>query len=88
MFHMQTLSIVSSGIVLSEDANSFIDVSSSIGSIQFPNLSCVLGVDDVFASLMFSFARIPIFIVVGSATYYFGYGHKQNKVRMKKYIQL
>ena len=46
---MQTLSIISAGFIQSDSANGFIEILSSIGSIQIPNISCLIGNNELEA---------------------------------------
>eukprot|EP00002_Diphylleia_rotans_P035056 TRINITY_DN759_c0_g1_i9.p1 TRINITY_DN759_c0_g1~~TRINITY_DN759_c0_g1_i9.p1 ORF type:complete len:590 (+),score=112.47 TRINITY_DN759_c0_g1_i9:1427-3196(+) len=69
MFHMQTMSIISSVLQASESADRAIDFASSIGSIQLPNLACLMDTTTAIDPLIFSYSRILALVVAGLVLY-------------------
>eukprot|EP00002_Diphylleia_rotans_P027181 TRINITY_DN543_c0_g1_i7.p1 TRINITY_DN543_c0_g1~~TRINITY_DN543_c0_g1_i7.p1 ORF type:complete len:781 (+),score=146.45 TRINITY_DN543_c0_g1_i7:266-2608(+) len=65
IFHVQTLSILSSVWTASKDLDGIIEWSYTLGSLQMPNLGCVLDSTNLADTLTFSFLRIPIVVFAG-----------------------
>eukprot|EP00002_Diphylleia_rotans_P011976 TRINITY_DN2351_c0_g1_i15.p1 TRINITY_DN2351_c0_g1~~TRINITY_DN2351_c0_g1_i15.p1 ORF type:complete len:1204 (+),score=139.09 TRINITY_DN2351_c0_g1_i15:70-3681(+) len=60
IFHVQTLSILSSVWTTSQTMQGAIEWSYTLGSLQMPNLGCVLESTNLADSVMYSFLRIPM----------------------------
>eukprot|EP00002_Diphylleia_rotans_P027184 TRINITY_DN543_c0_g2_i1.p1 TRINITY_DN543_c0_g2~~TRINITY_DN543_c0_g2_i1.p1 ORF type:complete len:651 (+),score=55.60 TRINITY_DN543_c0_g2_i1:2016-3968(+) len=69
IFHVQTLSIMSSVWTASRGMDRFIEWSFTLGSMQLPNLDCVLGSTNLFDSALFSILRIPTVLIIGAFVY-------------------
>eukprot|EP00002_Diphylleia_rotans_P025787 TRINITY_DN5115_c0_g1_i11.p1 TRINITY_DN5115_c0_g1~~TRINITY_DN5115_c0_g1_i11.p1 ORF type:complete len:688 (+),score=82.88 TRINITY_DN5115_c0_g1_i11:458-2521(+) len=80
VFHIQTLSIISSVFTSSKAVNSLVEISMSISSIQLPNLSCILDSTEPITLIGASFIRIPLIIIVGVVIYILSRGPLQDKV--------
>eukprot|EP00002_Diphylleia_rotans_P010516 TRINITY_DN2099_c0_g1_i2.p1 TRINITY_DN2099_c0_g1~~TRINITY_DN2099_c0_g1_i2.p1 ORF type:complete len:731 (+),score=104.79 TRINITY_DN2099_c0_g1_i2:618-2810(+) len=63
-FHMQTLSILSSVWATSRRMDNVIEWSYTIGSMQMPNLSCVLKSTNLEDTVLFSIMRLPIVMTI------------------------
>eukprot|EP00002_Diphylleia_rotans_P013712 TRINITY_DN2673_c0_g2_i3.p1 TRINITY_DN2673_c0_g2~~TRINITY_DN2673_c0_g2_i3.p1 ORF type:complete len:1310 (-),score=251.46 TRINITY_DN2673_c0_g2_i3:41-3970(-) len=80
LFHIQTLSIVSAVFTNSSEMNEAGDTTFSITSISFPALSCVIGSNQIFHALAFSYTRILIILTLASIFYLATEGVRKDKV--------
>eukprot|EP00002_Diphylleia_rotans_P022909 TRINITY_DN449_c0_g2_i2.p1 TRINITY_DN449_c0_g2~~TRINITY_DN449_c0_g2_i2.p1 ORF type:complete len:1361 (+),score=255.84 TRINITY_DN449_c0_g2_i2:49-4131(+) len=79
MFHAQTLSILASIITTSPAMGEMVDWSFSVGSMQMPNLACVLDSTNMIDRLIFSVARVP-FICASALFLYLFFSHARDKI--------
>eukprot|EP00002_Diphylleia_rotans_P038475 TRINITY_DN8765_c0_g1_i4.p1 TRINITY_DN8765_c0_g1~~TRINITY_DN8765_c0_g1_i4.p1 ORF type:complete len:1290 (-),score=165.30 TRINITY_DN8765_c0_g1_i4:814-4683(-) len=80
MSHIQMLSLVAATIASTPFSNKVVSFTFSIGSIQLPNIACLIGTNDAFLVTAGSFLRLPIIMVLGGICYRFSGVTRKDKV--------
>eukprot|EP00002_Diphylleia_rotans_P007060 TRINITY_DN1652_c0_g1_i20.p1 TRINITY_DN1652_c0_g1~~TRINITY_DN1652_c0_g1_i20.p1 ORF type:complete len:1505 (+),score=276.86 TRINITY_DN1652_c0_g1_i20:34-4548(+) len=80
VFHLQTLSILYTVFSGSRELAQLIDFSFSLGSINIPSISCVLGTTDAFSPLLFSYGRLVLLLIFGLSLHHYVSPSNRNKV--------
>eukprot|EP00002_Diphylleia_rotans_P030824 TRINITY_DN6377_c0_g1_i1.p1 TRINITY_DN6377_c0_g1~~TRINITY_DN6377_c0_g1_i1.p1 ORF type:complete len:1311 (+),score=255.40 TRINITY_DN6377_c0_g1_i1:44-3976(+) len=81
IFHSQTLSILSRVFSISDESDSTQESIFSIGSLQLPNLACVLESSSPVDILAFSYSRILLIIFAFLVFFHTSKGYLRDKVR-------
>eukprot|EP00002_Diphylleia_rotans_P000922 TRINITY_DN10495_c0_g1_i2.p1 TRINITY_DN10495_c0_g1~~TRINITY_DN10495_c0_g1_i2.p1 ORF type:complete len:613 (-),score=82.61 TRINITY_DN10495_c0_g1_i2:87-1925(-) len=80
VFHAQSLSVVASTISGSSTFSTMINFTFSIGSIQLPNVSCIMDTTSAFGPMIFKFGKLPVLFFCGAIAYKATAGHQRDKV--------